>query len=298
MPRIFLPSVVLKENQISITGEKAHYLVSVLRCREGDDLVVVGGEGNCFKTKIIESGRREVIAEVIDNFPCNLESSLDIILVQGLLKGQKMDMVIQKTTELGVKEIVPVITMRSQLTETRKITRWEKIAEEAARQSGRSVVPRIPEPVEFSHFLSVYASRFMSHGFIFYEEGGMKLSEATERLREFFGTDISALPIKRPYAWNQGDTLSAPPPSKGREVPSSPVREDNDEGEARHGEGSGISPNILVVIGPEGGFTKEEVNLAEEKGLLVISLGRRILRAETAAVSAVALVQFLFGDIG
>ncbi len=76
----------------------------------------------------------------------------------------------------------------------------------------------------------------------------MKLSEATERLRESFGK------VSR--------------------------------------------PNILVVIGPEGGFTKEEVNLAEEKGLLVISLGRRILRAETAAVSAVALVQFLFGDIG
>ncbi len=259
MPRIFLPSVVLKENQISITGEKAHYLVSVLRCQKGEDLTIIDGEGNCLETSLTKCDKKEVIAQVIEKSPCNLESHLDIILVQGMLKGEKMDMVIQKTTELGVKEIIPVITERSQIRETRKIGRWRKIAEEASRQSGRSVVPFVHEPVEFREFLSgVESDRYGDpgtlkgeevKGFIFWEETGLSLNEAKKRM------SVSPFP---PFA---------------------------------------VSP-VHLLIGPEGGFTKEEVNLAEEKGLLVISLGRRILRAETAAVSAVALVQFLFGDIG
>ncbi len=254
MPRIFLPTVDPKENKISITGEKVHYLTSVLRCRKGDDLIVFDGEGNCFKTSLIKSDRKEVIAEVIEKFPCNFESPLGITLAQGLLKGEKMDIIIQKTTELGVKEIIPVISERSQIRETRRITRWRKIAEEAARQSGRSVVPVVHEPVEFKNIFSIHASRFISHGCIFYEEGGMKLSEAFSSFIPHPEADLSEGPLR----------------------PSS----------------------FIMLVGPEGGFTKEEVNLAEEKGLLVTSLGRRILRAETAAISAVTLVQFLCGDMG
>jgi 16S rRNA (uracil1498-N3)-methyltransferase len=240
LPRIFIPTVDFKGNQISITGEKAHYLVSVLRCQKGEDLTIIDGEGNCLETSLTKCDKKEVIAQVIEKSPCNLESHLDIILAQGMLKGEKMDMVIQKTTELGVKEIIPVITERSQIKETRKLDRWRKIAEEASRQSGRSVVPLLHEPVEFKDIFSIRTS---PRGFIFYEEGGRKLSEAFSSL------------IPRPLSF-------------------------------------------LTVIGPEGGFTKEEVNLAEEKGLHVTSLGRRILRAETAAISAVALIQFVFGDMG
>ena len=240
MPRIYLPIVDPKENRISLKGENAHYLTSVLRCREGDDLVVFDGAGNCFMTSLITCDRKEVIAEVMERFSCNIESPLNITLVQGILKGEKMDMIIQKTTELGVREIVPAITGRSQIKETRKIDRWRKIAEEASRQSGRSVVPLLYEPVEFKDVFSIHSS---PRGFIFYEEGGMSLSDVFPSL------------TPRPVS-------------------------------------------LLTVIGPEGGFTKEEVNLAKEKGLEVASLGRRILRAETAAISAVTLVQFLFGDMG
>jgi 16S rRNA (uracil1498-N3)-methyltransferase len=240
MPRIYLPAPVFLNNRISITDEKAHYLASVLRCGKGDCLIIFDGKGNCFRTTIVTADKREVVAEVAEKIPCNLESDLNITLVQGLLKGEKMDMVIQKTTELGVKEILPVITGRSQLRDTKKIARWRKIAEEASRQSGRSIVPVVHETVEFDNFLSAHDS---IHGLVFYEEEGVGLTEAVSSL-----------------------------------IPH--------------------HSSFFVLIGPEGGFTKEEITLAKEKGLIVTSLGRRILRAETAAISAVTLVQFLLGDMG
>ena len=150
-----------------------------------------------------------------------------------------MDLVVQKTTELGITEILPVMSERSQVKDTRKIVRWRKIAEEASRQSGRNIVPAVHEPVHFRDFLVSQDGK----GVIFSEEEGMKLSEA-----------VSSLGLH--------------------------------------------APSLVIVIGPEGGFSEEEVIFAQEKGFLAVSLGKRILRAETAAISAVALIQFLLGDMG
>jgi 16S rRNA (uracil1498-N3)-methyltransferase len=243
MHRIYFPVSNNKDNRLSIIGEKARYLTSVLRCRDGDELIVFDGKGYCFRTTILKADKKEVIAEVIKKFPCDTESHINVTLVQGLLKGEKMDMVIQKTTELGVKEIIPVVTARSQLRETRRVARWRKIAEEASRQSGRSVIPIIHEFMNFSDVFNLLQPSNRIKGILFYEQGGMKLSEAV------------SLFVPR--------LLS-----------------------------------IFIFIGPEGGFTKEEVTLAKEKGLIVTYLGRRILRAETAAISAVTLLQFLLGDMG
>jgi 16S rRNA (uracil1498-N3)-methyltransferase len=259
VPRIFLPFTSIHDNRISITGDNVRYLVSVLRFKKGDELTVFDGKGNCLKTNILKADRREVIVDILEKFTCHTESPVNITLMQGLLKGQKMDMVIQKTTELGVKEIMPVITERSQAKETRKVSRWRKIAEEASRQSGRSIIPLVHEPKEFDQFLSSgqlerngereTRRHGEMNGFIFWEEGGLPLKEAILK--------VSSSPIHR--------------------FPDSPIQ---------------------VLIGPEGGFTKKEVTFAEGKGFIVTSLGKRILRAETAAISAIALVQFLLGDLG
>jgi len=239
MLRIYLSNIHSVNNQISITADKARYLASVLRCREGDALVIFNGAGDCFKTKISKVGKKEVIADVLEKFPCNPESPVNITLVQSLLKGEKMDLVIQKTTELGVREIVPVVTERSQLRETRKTARWQKIAEEASRQSGRTVIPVVHEPVFFQ---GIFTGNDLK-GFIFYEEEGVRLSDSVSSF------------ISHPSS-------------------------------------------LFIVIGPEGGFTKEEVELAKEKGLVAASLGKRILRAETAAIAAVTLAQYALGDMG
>jgi 16S rRNA (uracil1498-N3)-methyltransferase len=239
LTRLYLPITHVVHNRISIAAEKAHYLVSVLRCKKGDDLIIFNGQGKCFRTAVVKAEKKEVIAEVREEFPCNFEPPIQITLVQSLLKGEKMDLVIQKTTELGVTEILPVMSERSQIKDTRKIVRWRRIAEEASRQSGRNIVPAVHEPVHFQDFLFSENRK----GIIFYEEEGLKLSEAVSSL--------------------------APQ-----------------------------TPSLIIMIGPEGGFSKEEVISAQGKGFRVASLGKRILRAETAAISAVALIQFLLGDMG
>lgn len=242
MPRIYFPLKNREDHTITITGEKAHYLISVLRCRKGDELIIFDGSGHCYKTRIGGIERKVVLAEVSEQFPCGNESTVRITLVLGLLKGEKMDMVIQKATELGVHEIIPVVNERSQIRETRKISRWRKIAEEASRQSGRSIVPEVREAVQFADLFKGRGARVQGQGFLFYEGEGTKLSEA-----------VASLPRR----------------------PSS----------------------LFIMVGPEGGFTREEISLAQAQGAVLVSLGKRILRAETAALAALSIVQFQFGGM-
>lgn len=242
MPRIYLPLKAMKEQTIVITGEKAHYLVSVLRCRKGDEVMIFDGTGNCYKTEITGIDKKSITAEVREQIICVPESPVRVVLIQGLLKGEKMDLVIQKATELGVHEILPVISERSQIRETKKISRWRKIVEEASRQSGRSIIPILHEPLPYAQAVQKMSTGGKSAGIIFYEEGGMNISMAF--------------------------SLSSPSPS-----------------------------DIWLIIGPEGGFTREEVACAEQKGFIVASLGKRILRAETAVIAALSIVQYHFGGM-
>lgn len=267
MHRIFIPPTEIKKGPFQITNQKAHYLNSVLRCKKGDNIIIFDGQGNCFEAVILKSEKKIVVLEIKEKISCDVESKFEIILVQGLLKGSKMDLVIQKSTELGVKEIIPAITERSQLRETDKIIRWRKIAEEASRQSGRVIIPLIHEPIEFKKVFTT-SERDSFKGFIFYEEGGMKLSEAFQKI-EIQDSRYSTQDTKR---------------SKNLQSHKSFI--------LHH-----ASSPIHIFIGPEGGFTREEVNYAEEKGLIITSLGKRILRSETAAIVAMALVQFLLGDL-
>jgi 16S rRNA (uracil1498-N3)-methyltransferase len=243
MPRLYLLSPAFLNNQISIGGEKARYLTAVLRCRKGDSLTIFDGEGSCFRTILTRVDRKTVTAELKERSAFSPESPIHLILVQGILKGEKMDIVVQKTTELGVKEIMPVFTERSQLRETGKVDRWRRIAEEASRQSGRNVVPVVHEITDFHTALASQGQHLKPSGIVFYEEEGQRMSEI--------------VPFFTPH-------------------PSS----------------------LIIAIGPEGGFAREEIEFAKERGLITASLGKRILRAETAAIAAVVLVQFLIGDMG
>lgn len=235
----------IKGERVIISGEKAKYLISVLRCNVGDELQIFDGEDSLYQARISEINKKNVAVDLLGKVLCDTESQLNLVLIQGILKGEKMDLVIQKTTELGVKEIIPVITERGQVRQTKKLLRWRKIAEEASRQSARSSIPMIHEPLEFqslSEYLRKEPQGLHLNGFIFWEEGGLPLRKAIESF-------------------------------------------------------SNNPASLYLLIGPEGGFTLEEVRRAEESGLIRTTLGRRILRAETAAISAVTLVQFLLGDI-
>lgn len=239
MTRLFLDTVVQQERVIHLTGEKAHYLSMVLRCKIHDALIVTDSSGKTYSAEISSITRKETTLEIKAPIDHNNESPLDIILAQGLLKGEKMDLVIQKATELGAKEIRPMITERSQIRETRKLQRWQKIAGEASRQCGRNLIPLIHEPEAFE---TVIASEGFHQGIICWEKEGAPFSAALE-----------------PFT-----------------------------GEKR----------LVLCIGPEGGFSENEIRTAEDRGLTVASLGKRILRAETAAIAALAILQYSIGDIG
>jgi 16S rRNA (uracil1498-N3)-methyltransferase len=238
MPRLFLPDSDLRSRFVTITGDKARYLLTVLRCRSGDPLFIYDDKGNAYSSVITDVTGREVTVELVEKIEFQTESALQITLLQGLLKGEKMDLVVQKAAELGVKEIVPVVTGRCQVRETRKTARWIKIAEEASRQAGRNCIPSIRETVAFDRLGSVS----LPEGIIFWEQGGDGLSDTLKRFS---------------------------------------------------GRGS-----ISLFTGPEGGFSEEEIRSATEKGFVRASLGKRILRAETAAIAVVAITQFALGDIG
>jgi 16S rRNA (uracil1498-N3)-methyltransferase len=238
MPRIFLPSAEMLSPPLSIRGEKAKYLTTVLRCRAGDRLVIHDDRGNSYTAEITGVTSREVTAELTGPIDWQVDSPLHVTLLQGILKGEKMDFVIQKATELGVGDIIPVVTERSQVRQTRKIPRWTKIAEEAARQSGRNSIPCVHDVMEFDKL----PSSSLTKGILFWEEGGADFRESL-----------------------------------------------------LHFEGLGV---ISLFTGPEGGFSERETASAAEKGFLVATLGRRILRAETAAIAAVAVTQFTLGDLG
>ena len=256
--RIFVPPEdIVKKEGIKLNADKSHYLTSVLRCKKGDVITIIDGKGKAYEAGVAEIAKGNVLITVINEIQLDTESSLNLILCQGILKGEKMDLVIQKTTELGANGITPLITERCVVKETRKIKRWQKIAEEAAEQCGRAVIPKVYEPVQFAEFFErerfrrtgamEYWRNGEMTGFIFWEEGGMPLKESIKKI-SFTSLQNSITPI-------------------------------------------------FLFVGPEGGFTSEEIRLAERHGLIRTTLGKRVLRAETAAIVSTALVQFLTESI-
>ena len=246
MIRLFLPSERLSSNKITITGEDARHLITVLRSKPGDSVTILDGLGKRHICSIIDIDKKEVVVKKIREEICTVESSIDITLAQGLTKGRKMDLIIQKTTELGVNRIVPLITERSQVRDTVKTERWEKIARSASQQSGREKIPEVTEPVAFDDFIIEENSATLSSspkGIILYED------EKERNLRKILNGF-------------QGTT------------------------------------GITLLIGPEGGFSKDEVTTAIQKGFVSASLGPRILRTETAPITAISIIQYELGDIG
>ncbi|MFA5353873.1 MAG: 16S rRNA (uracil(1498)-N(3))-methyltransferase [Thermodesulfovibrionales bacterium] len=251
--RIYLPpGEIGKKTGIGLPEEKARYLLTVLRCERGGRLEVIDGQGRAYEAEISAASKRGVAVDIIGELSVETESPFRLVLCQGILKGERMDLVIQKSTELGVREIIPMVTERSVVRETRKTGRWQRIAEEAAEQCGRAVIPRIHEPVEFLRFMAGSGSGVQGpgdiaapltphplQGLVFWEGGGAGLNEALAA-----ALHDSALPFH-------------------------------------------------LIVGPEGGLTEEEVKAAEGHGLVRASLGKRILRAETAAIVSVSLAQFL-----
>lgn len=213
---------------IILSPEDKNYLFRVLRYKKGDKVLISDGKGKVFSGRILDRKTIEVIRE--EKF--DTEDRFSIILCQGLLKGEKMDFVIQKATELGVKEINPFISERSIPKYSQRLERWRKIAKSASEQSKRQIVPNVNDIMHFKELVEKSKS-----GILFWEQANKPLIEIIDFLE-----------------------------------PKNP---------------------LFLFIGPEGGFSSEEVSFAENFGIKSTSLGRRILRSETASISSISIVSFI-----
>lgn len=183
-----------KLDSVTLASDEARHLRDVLRLKTGDDVYVFDGEGKEFHCRIEESRRDtaqlKVISEVV---PARSESPLELILAVALLKGEKFDLVVQKATELGVARVVPVITkladirLRDDSDAAKRVARWQRIALEAAKQSGRAVVPEIAGPVSFAALLQNARGNLQDAGaelncLMFSEREGQSIMEAKAAL--------------------------------------------------------------------------------------------------------------------
>jgi 16S rRNA (uracil1498-N3)-methyltransferase len=229
---------------VQLAAEEARHLRDVLRLQLGDEVYVFDGAGHEFRGQVAVSGRDLAeLNQLVEVEPAQPESPLDFTLAVALLKGEKFDLVTQKATELGVNRIIPVITERAdvRLRDTKdaskRLVRWQRIALEAAKQSGRARVPEITEPRTFEALVKEESE---SLRIVFSERDGKLLDEAIENARQ------------RP---------------------------------------------LIALVGSEGGWADGELASARDGGWKMVTLGGRILRAETAAIVVTALLQNLLGDL-
>ena len=187
--RFFAPPAAFTRDAVHLDADEARYLREVLRLKVGDQVFVFNGEGREFRCTIEEARRDSSLLKVVEEIePARTESPLSIRLAVALLKGEKFDLVVQKATELGVTAITPVTTkladirFRDQSDAKKRVTRWQRIALEAAKQSGRAAVPTVEEPQTFSTLVSATPSS--SVRLMFSERDGNSLSQLIESQAE------------------------------------------------------------------------------------------------------------------
>lgn len=158
MHKFFVDESFIDGNIVNIQGDDVKHIYRVLRLKSGDQVNINNCKGEEFLAQIKDINKTNVLCEIIEKADINNESALKIHLYQGLPKAAKMDFIIQKSTELGVTSITPVITERvvvkNELKEYKKVDRWNKIALEACKQSKRTIIPKVNQPMELECFLS------------------------------------------------------------------------------------------------------------------------------------------------
>ena len=248
VPRIYAPPVQEGKDTVELAEDTVRYLRNVLRLGRGDGILLFDGTGWEYRGVIERLEGREGTARIVARERVPLVIPVRITLAQALPKGDKMEFIVQKATELGVARIVPfrsarTIPRRTEDRAARRLERWRRIAAEAAEQCGRTDVPEIAEPLPFREALEQAGPEAVK--VLFWE------SETERSVREIL----------------KGDAARS-------------ARE------------------FFLVVGPEGGVTGEEAEQARQAGFLTASLGRLVLRVETAALAILAIFQYECGLIG
>jgi 16S rRNA (uracil1498-N3)-methyltransferase len=159
MHKFFTPANLFTDTHATIEGDDVKHIYKVLRIEAGEKVVINNLEGKEFLGQVEEVNKKEVVIKILEPMETNNESPLNIYLFQGLPKASKMDLIVQKGTELGIKEIIPVVTERVDVKlkgEFKKLDRLQRIALEACKQSKRTMIPKVNEPIEFDEMIKKF----------------------------------------------------------------------------------------------------------------------------------------------
>jgi 16S rRNA (uracil1498-N3)-methyltransferase len=239
IPRIYTSQTIIPHTDVTLDAQAANHVSSVLRMQTGEHIFLFNGEDGFFESTITHVAKKQVTVHIRDHRASENESPLRVHIGQGLSRGERMDYAIQKSTEMGVFEITPLFTTRSEVkldTErsTKRQQHWQQIAISACEQCGRDMIPTINTPSALTDFIT-------------HIKADLKLvlhHESSSQLRDL------------------------PKPT-----------------------------SIALLIGPEGGLTEEEIAQAIQHGFIATKLGPRVLRTETAPVTALSVLNTLWGDI-
>lgn len=247
MPKFFVDPQCIQPPHIVVENDNVNHIKNVLRLGVGDEILINDRQGNDYKCIMSAIEQQRIVLDIIEHSVSTTEPAIEVTLFQSLIKGEKMEWVIQKAVEIGATCIVPMITkycvvkIETDKKIQAKVARWNKIAEAAAKQSGRGVVPQVVLPMTLDEVLT-YTKDHQLCSIIPYEK------ETTNGIRHTLQTQ---------HANHYG-----------------------------------------VLIGPEGGFAEEELQKAAQHGVRPVTLGRRILRSETASLVALANIMYEMGEMG
>ncbi len=248
MPKFFVNSNQIQDNKITIIGEDVNHISNVLRMKVGDSIQICNASSaENFNVKLRSIKKDSVECDIIEKLASEAEPSINLTIFQGIPKSDKMELIIQKSTELGVKAIVPVDMNRcvSKITgkdEQKKIDRWQKISEVAAKQSGRDIIPQIGKITKVKQICELVSNFDMI--IVPYENAeGYSFKDAINELLKEYKNDFK----------------------------------------------------IGIIIGPEGGFERAEIDLLKKSGAKIVTLGKRILRTETVALAMSSIIMYELG---
>ena len=247
MRRFFVTPEAVQENMVQFDAELARHMGKVLRLTAGEQVTVCTGDGSAYLVELEQFSKDAVTGRILEQMDNLQETAVEVVLYQGMPKGDKLELIIQKCTELGVNQVIPVETGRSVVhldgnKVGKKLERWQKIAQEASQQSKRVQVPTVGPYYNWKQML--------------------KALEEAEGLTIVFWEDEQTQSLKALL----------------RSQAAKPQR-------------------INLVVGPEGGLSEDEVAQLRDLGAVSASLGKRILRTETAGMAGISMIMYEFDEL-
>ena len=245
MPKFFVAENQINNNRITIIGDDVNHIKNVLRQKSGDKITICDtSKEQDYLCKIDKIEEKSIDCNIIEKLENNTESNVKVTIFQGLPKADKMELVIQKSVELGVYDITPLQMKRcvvklNEKDKAKKIQRWQKISEVAAKQCGRNIIPKINNIVNVKEVCNL-CNEYDIVLIAYENEKENTLKKELKNLKKLDKEEIK----------------------------------------------------VAVIIGPEGGIAPEEIKMFEENGDKIITLGNRILRTETVALSVLSIIMY------